>query len=147
MQHPSWVNDFLGKREAATTYHCLPAPTWALPNAGHSNNACSCPAGVRLLLALSVLQCSFERFLGSVIILWLHNQPPVQNPHPLCRSQLEQLSSDVSGSLEKLEGREQQLTGQFQGLLDSYRESRQQLTDMQEEFSRWGCRPVSAHCR
>lgn len=53
-----------------------------------------------------------------------------------CRSQLEQLSSDVSASLDKLEGREQQLTGQFQGLLDTYRESRQQLNDMQEEFSR-----------
>jgi hypothetical protein len=53
-----------------------------------------------------------------------------------CRSQLEQLSSDVSASLDKLEGREQQLTGQFQELLDTYRESRQQLNDMQEEFSR-----------
>jgi hypothetical protein len=43
----------------------------------------------------------------------------------------------VCASLDKLEGREQQLTSQFQGLLDSYRDSRQQLTDMQEEFSRW----------
>lgn len=58
---------------------------------------------------------------------------------PLFRSQLEQLSGEVSVSLDKLEGREQQLTNQFQGLLDTYRESRQQLTDMQEEFSRCGC--------
>lgn len=43
----------------------------------------------------------------------------------------------MCASLDKLEGREQQLTSQFQGLLDSYRDSRQQLTDMQEEFSRW----------
>lgn len=53
-----------------------------------------------------------------------------------CRFQLEQLSTDVSTALDKLEGREQQLSGQFQVLLDQYRESRQQLTDMQEEFSR-----------
>jgi len=58
---------------------------------------------------------------------------------PDLRSQLEQLSSEVSGSLDKLEGREQQLTNQFQGLLDTYRDSRQQLTDMQEEFSRCDC--------
>ncbi len=44
----------------------------------------------------------------------------------------------MCASLDKLEGREQQLTSQFQGLLDSYRESRQQLTDMQEEYSRCG---------
>jgi hypothetical protein len=35
-----------------------------------------------------------------------------------------------------MEGREQQLTGQFQGLLDAYREARQQHLEMQEEFSR-----------
>jgi chaperonin cofactor prefoldin len=53
-----------------------------------------------------------------------------------CRYQLEQLSTDVSTALDKLEGREQQLSSQFQVLLDQYRDSRQQLTDMQEEFSR-----------
>lgn len=62
------------------------------------------------------------------------------------RLQLEQLLSDVSASLDKMEGREQQLTGQFQGLLDAYRESRQQHTEMQEDFSRWVCLSAACGC-
>lgn len=51
---------------------------------------------------------------------------------------LEKLGAEVAASLEKLEGRERQLNGQYDGLMEQYQGARQQLLAAQEEYNRWG---------
>ena len=42
----------------------------------------------------------------------------------------------VAASLEKVEGRERQLNGQFDGLMVQYQDTRQELLAAQEEYNR-----------
>jgi outer membrane murein-binding lipoprotein Lpp len=53
------------------------------------------------------------------------------------------LAVQVAASLEKVDGREQQLNGQFDGLMVQYQDTRQQLLAAQEEYNR--CAAAEAH--
>jgi hypothetical protein len=46
------------------------------------------------------------------------------------------LGVQVAASLEKVDGRERQLNGQFDGLMVQYQDTRQQLLAAQEEYNR-----------
>jgi hypothetical protein len=55
------------------------------------------------------------------------------------------LDVQVAASLEKVDGRERQLNGQFDGLMVQYQDTRQQLLAAQEEYNR--CAAATAcHC-
>ncbi|WIA17771.1 hypothetical protein OEZ85_009284 [Tetradesmus obliquus] len=55
---------------------------------------------------------------------------------PDAKAVLTKLGSEVAASLEKVEGRERQLNGQYDGLMVQYQDTRQELMAAQEEYNR-----------
>ncbi|WIA38068.1 hypothetical protein OEZ86_001437 [Tetradesmus obliquus] len=55
---------------------------------------------------------------------------------PDAKAALTKLGAEVAASLEKVEGRERQLNGQFDGLMVQYQDTRQELLAAQEDYNR-----------